>query len=149
MDPLTRPEWRAGVNQVLGGFWTPYTPIVTASTTSPSGWVTTGGWYRVGATVVARFALTAGSSVSAGSGTYRVSLPVDAMTGDHVAGTVWLLDSSTGNAWNAQAWIAAAGYAQIRYGAGGVGASVTGAAPWTWASGDTISGLVMFETAAP
>jgi hypothetical protein len=157
MDPLTRPEWRAGVNQVLGGLWTPYTPVLTASTTSPSGWTATGGWYRMGATVVARFALTAGASVSAGSGTYRVSLPVDATApgaGGFLVGRAGMYDDSAGARASVDLYLlnGVSTYVEGRYPAtwpNGANTSVSNSAPWTWAANDQIQGLIVYETAAP
>ena len=79
--PMDKPGWRAGVNQALGWEWKPYSPILTATTTNPSGWTGTGRWYQVGSLVTVRLTLTGGTSVNAGSGTYRIGLPVTAASG--------------------------------------------------------------------
>ena len=58
--------------------WTSYDPVLTASTTNPTGWTQTGYYMQAGKLVIARFYVAAGGSMTAGSGTYRVALPVAA-----------------------------------------------------------------------
>lgn len=128
--------------------WTSYTPTLTASTTNPTNWTQTGYYMQAGKLVVAKFVLTAGGSMTAGSGTYRVALPVNAVTQANTpAGQVYL-STAASNYYLASAFIPAAGYATLVYpsGAGTVG-EVTHAAPWTWAAGMVIAGQMMFEAA--
>jgi len=130
--------------------WTAYTPTLTASTTSPTNWTQTGYYVQAGKLVTAKFLLTAGASMTAGSGTYRVALPVNANTtiGDMEIGPVKMLDSSTGNQTLAFAVTSAAGYLTIEYQSSLTAlALVTNAAPWAWASGDTIRGQITYEAA--
>jgi len=60
--------------------WTSYTPTLTASTTNPTNWTQTGYYMQAGKLVIAKFKLTAGASMTAGSGTYYIALPVTANT---------------------------------------------------------------------
>jgi hypothetical protein len=155
MDPLTKPEWRAGVNQVLGGFWTPYTPALTAATTSPTGWTTDGAYYRLGALVQVRFQLIPGASMTAGSGNYRISLPLPATSpgqGGFFAGRAALYDTSTGARASVDMLIpnGISDYVEGRYPAtwpNGASTPVSNSAPWTWAASDEIIGALTYETA--
>lgn len=155
MDPLTKPEWRAGVNQVLGSSWTPYTPTLTATTTSPGGWTCTGAYYRVGALVVAQIVAVAGASATAGSGYYRFSLPVPAAYtlgyDQNVSTSMILYDSSSGSQIYGVGYLAPAvpdllyiSYQTSLTALGLVGNST----PWTWAAGDVIRGQFMYDAAS-
>jgi len=152
VDPLTKPEWRAGVNQVLGSSWTAYTPVLTASTTSPTGWTTTGRYYRVGALIVCSGVLTAGTSATSGSGDYRIWLPVAADTtvgANQIIGTVLMYDSSANLAWTGTARVNGnADYPQVVFGAGSTFGGLAATSPWTWAAGDWISFHFTYEAAA-
>lgn len=64
--------------------WTSYTPARTAATTNPTlGNGTLVGAYRYldASTVLLRVRLTAGSTTTIGTGQYRISLPVPAVSG--------------------------------------------------------------------
>ena len=133
--------------------WTSYTPTLTASTTNPTNWTQTGYYMQAGKLVHVKGALTAGASMTAGSGAYRIALPVNANTtlpDVKMSGSVWLYDSSTGNA--ASHYIvygAAAGYVQL-VGAGGAAGGLTvvsNSAPWTWAASDLIQFAFTYEAA--
>ncbi len=131
--------------------WTSYTPTLTASTTNPTNWTQTGYYMQAGKLVVAKFVLTAGGSMTKGSGTYRVALPVNANTamGSLYIGTVTLRDASTGNTYYPQAAVTNTAYITLNYAAtyGGGAADVTDTAPWTWAASDTISATIVYEAA--
>ena len=150
---MRRPEWRAGVERVLGSSWTSCSPVLTAATTSPSGWETTGAYYRTGAKVAYRFQLTAGASVTAGSGNYRLSLPLPtvALPSFLMVGQATTYDTSTGNRAPLQVFVPSAvtDYVEFRYSATWLGADTPlgPGAPFTWADGDTISGTVVYEAA--
>lgn len=64
--------------------WTAWTPVISSATTSPTlsddaSHITEGRYLRVGSLVIARGQIKAGTSgVNAGSGTYRLELPVTA-----------------------------------------------------------------------
>lgn len=62
------------------GVWQDYTPVLTASTTNPTGWIVTGRYARIGTTVHVQVRATAGESMTPGSGYYLASLPVPAAT---------------------------------------------------------------------
>lgn len=150
---MRRPEWRAGVERVLGSSWTPYSPALTAATTSPSGWATTGAYYRTGAKVAYRFQLTAGASVTAGSGNYRLSLPLPtvALPSFQMVGSATAFDTSTGNRAPLQVFVPSnvTGYVEFRYSATWLGTSTAlgPGAPFAWADGDYLSGTVVYEAA--
>jgi len=129
--------------------WTSYTPTLTASTTNPTNWTQTGYYMQVGKLVVAKFRLAAGASMTAGSGTYRVALPVNAA---YTAGTEFA--SGGVEMWDASANTIQIGiasprntaYLQITY-PGTTTNTVGNAAPWTWAANDTITGTLTYEAA--
>ncbi|WP_242892419.1 hypothetical protein [Actinomadura litoris] len=83
-DVYNGAAWAEGYVSTGGPAWTSYTPVLTATTTNPTlgtGSVREGAWYRNGRMVVVRANIKMGTSgVSAGSGTYRVSVPVVAKT---------------------------------------------------------------------
>lgn len=126
--------------------WSAYTPTLTASTTNPTGWTQTGYYMQAGKLVIARFYVAAGGSMTAGSGTYRVALPVAAnMTAQQQPGNVLAWDTSAGNAAQALALISASTYAQLLL--PGTAGFVSHAVPWTWASGDYLNGTLIYEAA--
>lgn len=131
--------------------WTSYTPTLTASSSNPTNWTQTGYYCRAGKLVICKFILTAGASMTAGSGLYRIALPVNANS-NHFAETaaVALYDSNTGNQCHAMGVIMTATYIQMQYQATHLGAltTATNAAPWTWAANDTIRcGQLIYEAA--
>lgn len=147
-----KPGWRAGVNQALGWQWQPYTAPLAAATTNPTGWTTAGAWYQVGSLIVVRFALTAGTGMTAGSGTYRIGLPVTAASGQTAGiGTLLMFDASSHASGVAEAYPADPTYVTLAYPAtyGGTLTAVGAAAPWAWASGDYIRGTLTYEAALP
>jgi len=79
--------------------WTSYTPTLTASTTNPTNWTQTGYYMQAGKLVHVKVQLAAGASMTAGSGTYRIALPVNAnttLTDTKLQSSVFLYDSNTG-----------------------------------------------------
>lgn len=137
------------------GAWTSYTPVLTADTTSPTlgtGGTAVGAYTQIGKTVFYNFRFTFGSSgVAAGSGLYRVSVPVvPAYTvGGSVAGsTLYMFDNSAATMWNAGFMQLSAGsIAYISYGAGTANQGVGAALPWTWAASDRLWGSMIYEAA--
>ena len=133
--------------------WTSYTPTLTASTTNPTNWTQTGYYMRAGKLVICKFILTAGASVTAGSGTYRVALPVNANTTGSIevsASSSMIVDASTGNIATPTIIINNASYLEWRYPATyptGTSTAVSNSAPFTWASGDVIRGALVYEAA--
>jgi len=104
---------------------------------------------QVGKLVVVKIRLVAGASMTAGSGTYRVALPVNAA---YTAGTEFA--SGGVEMWDASANTIQIGiasprntaYLQITY-PGTTTNTVGNAAPWTWAANDTITGTLTYEAA--
>lgn len=133
--------------------WTTYTPTLTASTTNPtlgSGSTVFGSYSQVGKIVTVKFMFIFGSSgTNAGSGTYRVSLPVTPVGDSIPSGNIFIFDSSTSNAWTGcMGSIQSAGYMdQIWYASGGALASVSESNPMAWSASDQIRGLITYEAA--
>lgn len=131
--------------------WTSYTPTLTASTTNPTNWTQTGYYMQVGKLVVCRFKITAGGSMTAGSGNYRVALPVNAnvTVGDIEPGMCVGVDNSTSAFAMLAPYITNTAYVQLGYAATYLGAATVVAhnAPWTWAANDVIRGTIIYEAA--
>jgi hypothetical protein len=75
----------AWADQVAGGFqvWTAFTPALSGSTTNPTlgtGSSATGRYIQIGKTVVGAGAFSWGSSPTAGSGQYLITLPLPVLT---------------------------------------------------------------------
>jgi hypothetical protein len=105
----------------LGGTataWTSYTPALTASTTNPTlgtGSVVAGKYKQIGKTVFGWAKLQFGTSgVAAGSGVYRISLPVTAASAEsQICGAGILQDSSANTAYTLVPYIANTGYVEL------------------------------------
>jgi hypothetical protein len=128
--------------------WVDYTPTLTASTTNPTNWTQDARWTRIGDVGIVRFRLMAGASMTAGSGTYRIALPANGNTSPVAGvGTALIYDASTGATRLGELRVADTAYLTIGYPAtwGGALATVTHAAPWTWAADDQIRGTFTYE----
>ncbi len=70
-------ELLRGNFKAIGDPWTSYSPLWTASTTNPTNYTGTGEYIQAGKLVIFKARVTANAAgFTAGSGTYRVSLPV-------------------------------------------------------------------------
>lgn len=134
--------------------WGTWTPTLTATTTNPTGWTQTGYWAQAGKLVLCRFTLTAGQSMTPGSGYYEVALPrTPASTYPGLAsiGDVVLYDSSSAQIGRVMAQLNTdAGKVRLQYGAAapfGAWTAVAHNAPWAWAAGDVIVGQLVCEAA--
>lgn len=133
--------------------WLPYTPTLTASTTSPTNWTQTGYYTTFGKTVHCKFEITATASFTAGSGTYRIALPVAAkMTMNNWSGlgSAMCLDTSASAVTHPRISIDNTNYITLWYPStwpSTGNAAVTNAAPYTWANGDKIVGALTYEAA--
>ncbi len=130
--------------------WTAYTPTLTASTTNPTNWTQTGYYCRVGKLVHVKGTLTAGGSMTKGSGTYRIALPVNAnttLTNAIVEGTFYLYDASGAGRSDVVGYLANTAYVQMLYAAGGAPAVIADTVPWTWATTDSIQFAFTYEAA--
>lgn len=136
------------------GAWTSWTPTLTTGGTNPTlgtGSSATGKYLRLGNLVIARFFITFGTSgVAAGSGTYRVSLPINSAAHGEMSGSLFLYDSSAaaGTSAGMFSYDAAASYVQMLYPTATTTYSVvSNSAPWTWAASDQIRGFFYYEAA--
>lgn len=136
------------------GKWTSFTPTLTASTTNPTlgtGSGAVGGYSIWGKTVFYRFNIQFGTSgTNAGSGTYRISVPVNSNQPSSPQGSIFLFDSSTGNGLVAGTMFVetSATWIDIFYQSGTTTyAQVGSAGPWAWAASDQIRGTIIYEAA--
>lgn len=137
-----------------GGFssYSSYTPALTATTTNPtlgSGSSAVGDYAQDNKVVVGNFEITFGSSgVAAGSGTYLVSLPVNADTTFSVRhiGSAQVYHNATGQIINVMIHLNATGTAKIYY-PGAPGGLMTNSVPFTWSTGDLIFGSFTYRAA--
>lgn len=131
--------------------WAAFTPVLTASTTNPTGYTAAGRWCQIGKLVRYVFTVTAGGGFTPGSGTYSLSLPTDAATTLLLtAGSARLYDSSTGNAHvGVRVAVATSTTLQLQtvLAFGGNLTNVVHSIPWTWASSDIIDGYIDYEAA--
>lgn len=131
--------------------WTAYTPTLTASTTNPTNWTQIGYYMRVGKLVNVKGTLTAGGSMTAGSGTYRIALPTNANTtvaNAMCAGSVYVYDSSAAVAHSTGIpYVANAAYVQLIHATGGAASIYSNTVPWTWAANDYIQFAFSYEAA--
>lgn len=99
-DTITATLWNTYIRDNANSFgvWSTYTPVLTADTTNPSlGSVPTvvGRYAQFGKTVVwmASF-ITGGTGISAGSGSYHISLPVAQRGAFSNIGQGWIYNGS-------------------------------------------------------
>ena len=151
-EVLTAAFWNTNVRDNLNalgnifGAATTYTPSLTASTTNPTlgsggSFLQDGSYYRLGFLVYGHALLRFGTSgASAGSGTYRISLPqTSTMTSGQPIGQAWMQDENTGARQVAIVVAANASYVELQINAASGYTGVTNAAPWTWAASDFIN----------
>lgn len=133
---------------LTGTSWTAYTPTFSSTGTPATiGNGTIAGAYRwadESDMIIATGRLTWGSTTSAGTGNFTITVPTNASTNsqNYVQGTSYILDSGT------QARIAicdfqAAGAIQFETASGGV----TGTSPQTWATNDQLRWWICYEPA--
>lgn len=132
--------------------WSSWTPALTASTTNPTlGTAPSqlGRYMQSGKTVFAEFFIQFGTTPTAGSGNYRISLPVTSRTTNYfVCGSGYLRDDSAQEQRHFTAEVRVGGTTATLFLEGTGGAyTVTDAVPWTWAASDIISGTLMYEAA--
>jgi hypothetical protein len=139
------------------GEWTSYTPVLTASVTNPTlgtGSAQTGSYARIQNLIIYRFFIRFGSSgISAGSGSYRVSLPVAASGTTQFYevnnGQTGFYDASLATVYYSQAWIANANYLTIltQNAFNGSNLDWTPTVPVTIAANDAVTGFVIYQAA--
>jgi hypothetical protein len=128
-----------------------FTPTLTATTTNPT--IGTGstrnGWYSIGPgpTCTYSFFVRMGTSgFAAGSGSYKISLPItaaDANLGAFPAHGVCLLnDNSAGASSDGTCWIPAGDLSNLQFITGSN--TVNNTTPWGWANSDYITGSITY-----
>lgn len=164
-DLITAGIWNTDiVNNLLavfpaGATYTAYTPVLTAAAVNPAlgvGAQQIGRYLQIGKTVHYQGLIAFGASATAaGTGAYRISLPVNqaGTIASGITGIVYVNQASSGNQAAAQAiWDGtAAGYFTMtgtQYAAGGVvPAGISSAAPWAWAASDGLRWALTYEAA--
>lgn len=156
-DTRTVQFWDSSVSAWLemfrAGAWTTYTPVLTASSVNPTlgtGSVVDGSWVRDGRKVTVHVGVAFGSSgAAAGTGTYRISLPVTAKTlttGFHIGGAFGNDLSAADGVDGVSRIGASGGWDKVEMMLNN--ALATAAVPWTWANGDTFSLTITYEAAS-
>jgi hypothetical protein len=139
----------AWLNGLPLGAWTDYsaTFAITAVTTNPTKGNSTyaAEWVQIGKTVFFAFAVTIGSTYSAGSGAYRFSIPVAASTAaqSRCAGVVFIQDSGSGFYCDVARGLNSTNIEIFQQ---GIGTALGSAGPGTaWATNDQIFALLCYQ----
>ena len=161
VDTLTTRGGSAWENLAQIGAWRSWTPTLTASTTNPTlgaNSTAAGIYVKVGRLIVAQFAIQFGTSgTNAGSGFYRINLPVTAAqqfvasAAFHSVGSVRLFNSGPTEIAVVTALLNSTGFIEMQYPAtwpSGALTNVGDAAPWAWATSDAMFGLLTYEANA-
>lgn len=137
----------SAIDTSLGGAFTSWTPVLTASTTNPTlgtGSTASGSYKQISKLVIAQFNLTFGTSgVNAGSGFYRCSIPTGTIK-DFIGGIIYAYDTSTGQRQQAYVVPASSTTFEFQYSAAS-NPAFSSTAPWTWAASDFIRGYLIYE----
>jgi hypothetical protein len=143
--------WAQIVASTGGPAWPTYIPVLTASSSNPTlgtGAIVNGSWTRSGRKITVNGNFVLGTGATAGSGTYRISLPVTAKTlsGGYHVGSAFGNDTSAVNGVD--------GISRIGAGGGWDKAElmldnvlVTASNPIAWAATDIISFTITYEAA--
>lgn len=134
------------------GAWTSYTPTLSASTTNPTlgtGSIRNGSFTQLGKVVIVNANVVFGTSgTNAGSGTYRISLPITAktLTGGYHVGSAFGNDTSANNGVNGVARVGStSGYDKAEMMLQDV--LVTNSNPIAWGVSDILSITIIYEAA--
>lgn len=153
-EVVTAAMMNAEIRDAMNGIqaaWASFTPTWTGSGTNPAlgNGTLTGKYTRFGKTLFGRVILTAGSTTTYGTGSWRFSLPVTPHT-DYtvsatlgVVGNAGLFDTSAPNRASRRVLTADPTYMDLRDDAN---ANVTNLVPWTWANGDALHIEFQYET---
>jgi hypothetical protein len=134
---------------IIGGPWTSYSPTLIATTTNPTlgtGPTQSGGYIQIGKTIVGFAKITLGTGPTAGSGTYSITIPVNAARQYDIVGAMFIFDQSGNATW--------CGAARINAGLNGVNLLftaatnyiVTNSSPFTPAASDQFLVNFQYET---
>jgi hypothetical protein len=139
------------------GEFTNYTPVLTATTTNPTlgtGSSQNGSYARIQNLIIARFFIRFGTAgVNAGSGNYKVSLPVTAAETnsffENTVGQTAFYDNSAFASFYANVWINDTSNITLTFqnAFNGALANLTAAAPVIPAASDAFSGLIIYRAA--
>lgn len=156
---------RDNFNAVLpnGVTWQSFTPTINASTTNPTygtSPIRDGYYLRIGSLVFVHFQIQFGTSMTAGSGTYRLDLPINADiatdfsdSGSFISvGTCVFRDSSGSDRYGG--WVAIDPsddtIASLYYESGSpTAAAVSTTVPFTWTDSDGMGGSFYYRCAEP
>ena len=140
------------------GAWTAYTPALTASTTNPvisgTGAYDAGTYVKVGRLVVGKGKIQFGSTGSAGSGTYSISLPVTARAvgagESDLVGTGFLFNGGTNAYYQVQLLQQTTTTVFLYYAAtyNGAATAVASATPFAWANNMSMTFNFQYEAAS-
>ncbi len=142
----------AGQLNTLGAEPASWTPALTSDGTSPtmgSGATNVGRYTQLNHLAQVTFDIAFGSSMAAGTGTYRVSLPVNVDPGSEsyqILGHGMIYDASLDDPWHVM-FVALPGaptVARIAYENLGTHDWVTGSGPIVWAQDDRIVGNLLY-----
>ena len=142
----------AGQLNTLGAEPASWTPALTSDGTSPtmgSGATNVGRYTQLNHLAQVTFDIAFGSSMAAGTGNYRVSLPVNVDPGSEsyqILGHGMIYDASLDDPWHVM-FVALPGaptVARIAYENLGTNDWVTASAPITWAQNDRIVGNLLY-----
>ena len=138
--------------RAIGEPWTAYTPTWTTTGTAPSlgNGSLTGAYVKAGRLVVFRAVLTAGSSTTFGTGNWSLSLPslAAATVGRQPVPALGRDDSATDDYGLAAVIASGASTCALRVATSAPWPNVTASAPFTWATGDSLTVCGTYEAAA-
>lgn len=144
------------LRDLINGFgaWTSYTPTWTASTTNPTigNGTITGAYLQVNKLVMCYGKITVGTTTTAGTGAYTISVPVNAsaaITGTNIPGngTIWFRDASVPGDYMAIPVFAVNNAFQLRQVGVNTNVLIGAAAPAAPASTDFYSWFITYEAA--
>jgi hypothetical protein len=154
--PITAATLNAISNELASynAAWTSHTPTLTAATTNPNlgGGSTSGNFLQIGSLVIYRFSILFGAGATAGTGVYRVSLPVTAASLSALlpVGSARAVDSSASLSAIVAIRLISTTNLEFMYTATyptGTINNISGASPWTWADADSINGQAIYQAA--
>jgi len=130
--------------KAIGDAWTDYTPTWTATGFTQGNGTITGDWISAGKLIIYRITATIGSTTTVGTGAYSFGLPTTAIDTNMPGGGITIFDSSAPAVRQRDVYI---NTTTTVAGQDEAGAFVTGAAPFTLATGDTLKILGVYEAA--
>lgn len=167
-DPLALPrpftEWipksievspfNLPISQLIGYKRNTYTPVLTAVTVNPTlgtGSTQEGFFYRLGKIILVWWHIKFGSAgAAAGTGSYRISVPVtgETMFDYALIGPAQIYDNSADDNRVCFAEWAGTSRANIELIYGGISSVVDNDEPWIWSNNDELYGFLCYEAAS-